>query len=185
MERAAEVVGAVGEEAIERCLEGDRLGVPERRLVEGRIDGAVEDQGTHSIRVGVGVHRADEGPVREPEVGELVVPDRGTDDVEVLDDISRADMGEKVAVAPLAAVGERLLAGEHGRPLLIVIGGEVRGEEMIEVVDAPDRRARVHAPRVEADDVEPCPDRFREQVRTRALDELDAGLAWSSRVDEE
>ena len=83
MERATRVRRAGLEELVERLLEADGLLDLLVRRRERRIERAVEDERPHPVGERGRVERAQVRAVREPEVGELVVAERGADPVHV------------------------------------------------------------------------------------------------------
>ena len=95
-ERAVRALRAVGGVVVERRLEG--RGLPDVGLdrVGIGVDGAVEDHRAHVLRVGLGVQRPDPGAVRVPEVGQLLVAERGPHRVEILCHACGSDVGEEL-----------------------------------------------------------------------------------------
>jgi hypothetical protein len=82
-DRALGARRAVGEEASERRLEGSSL-VARLLAPRGRgVHGSVEHKCTNAAREEMRIDRAEPGAVRETDVGELVVPERFANAVEV------------------------------------------------------------------------------------------------------
>ena len=137
-------------------------------LVRGRVDGAVEHHRPDVGREGLRVHRADLGSVGVADVGELLIAQRGAQNVEILCHVTGSDRAEERgtvylsgAAGPLDTVAHALLDPRvRLRDLLRgaepIVGGPVG--VALRIRTARDRRRRRSGPsRVEADQVEAFP----------------------------
>ena len=184
MEGAFHLLRAVGDEARQLHLEGLRLAGPQLDLGEAGVDGAIEHHGADVVGVAVGVHRADERPVREAQVGQLLIADGDADLVEIAHHGLRREIGQQVGVALGAGSRIRLGLVDEGLQLDRAVGRRIDIRETVEVVDAADRAAGIHPARIEPDDVEPGPDRLRKGGPVVAH-ELHAGPARTARVHDQ
>ena len=98
-------------------------------------------------------------------------PTADPDLVEVLDHGLRREVGQQAGVAPRARVRIVMCLGDQRIELVGVVGRRIEIGQAVEVVDAADRAARVHAARIEPDEIEALEDGLREQghaVRTNS-----------------
>jgi hypothetical protein len=86
-----------------------------------RVDDAVKGHGPHPVREQVGVGLADQGSEGLPEVGELPVADQPTQVVQVPGGVGGGDVGQQLAVAFAAALGQLDRLGQV--PSLLGPGG--------------------------------------------------------------
>ena len=164
VERAGRLGRAVVEEAPELRLEALGLTRPETLEVQRRVDRTVEHHGPDVVGEEVRVDRADERPVREPEIRQLVVPDRHAQGVEVARDRIGREVRQR-GVVPLGAFAGIRAGGRDERAELgRIVGRGIQRGLPVQVVDAPDGRARIHPARIEPDDVEALAKRRREEL---------------------
>ena len=155
-------------------------------------DGTVEHEAPDPLGELLGVGGAELGPVRPAEEVQLVVAEGGPDPVEVAGGVGGADARQPAGVALAAPGREPLRRLDQGGALGVVVGRRVDGVERggAGVVGAADRRAVVHAARVEADDVVAgrqlgaLPARTEERV-LHVVGQLEARRAGTTRVDED
>ena len=184
VEVARRVFCAVGQELVERGLEGDGLAGPKRLEAERRIDRPIEPHRPDPRREELRVGRADERAIREPEVGQLRLAQGRPDPVKVTRDRVGREVGEVLGVALLAGPRVRLRVGHERGQLPRVVRGRVERGAPVKVVDAADRAARVDAARVEADQVEPLAELARERLGSLP-DELDARAAGAAGIHDQ
>src|SRR5688500_8088663 len=98
VEQAAASPGAGGQESTQSSLEGPCLTGTQLGQAERGIDGGIEADGPGAVGEAVRVERPDEGPVREAEIGELLLAQRDPKTVEVLDDGVGRQMGQQPRV---------------------------------------------------------------------------------------
>ena len=151
-QRAPGVGRAPVRERAEPGLERLRLLPGERRRIDVGRDGAVEHEAPDPLGELLGVGGTELGPVRPAEEVQLVVAEGGPDPVEVAGGVGGADARQPAGVALAAPGREALRRLDQRGPLGVVVGRRVDGVERggAGVVGAADRRAVVHAPRVEA-----------------------------------
>src|SRR5260370_24936904 len=96
---------------------------------------------------------ADEGPVREPEIGQPRITEGRADAVHVASCALRIHERQEVTASMPAAYGEVLICFQEGVGLLLVVEHGVEGEKRVELraVKACDRGARANAARVPRD----------------------------------
>ncbi len=154
-EEAAALVDAVLHVGTQRRLEAVRLLQRELLVRQRRIDRAVEDEPADVPGEEVGVGRADERAVRRPEVVELRLTERSTQDVHVAGDLLGGHVAREIAAVVEAALAEAVEQPVH----LVALGTRVRvgieGEQVVELrrVDALQGVTLANASGVEPDDV--------------------------------
>jgi hypothetical protein len=164
---------------------GQRRGGPGQEA--DRVLRAVQDHGPHPAGEQVGVGQADEGPGRLAEEGELAVAHQPTQVVQVPDGVGGGDVGQQLAVALAAALGELDGLGQVA-PLLRASGGHglvlPEGRPLGGVGKAADRGAAPGTAGVPADDVEAAPGLGVQGIAAIG-DRGHPGVAGSTRVDEQ
>ncbi len=183
-ERAVRRGVAQLDEACIGRVEALRLGEGDLFLRRTGAHRAVEHQGARRSGEHRGVGRADRRAVGEAEVGQLLVADRLTDQVQVGGDIRGAHVREQIRRAFPAPLEQLLLLLDRVGDLVGVVGREVPAEavRLVVVVDAGHRRAGTHATGIERHQIEAIGDRRRHHLG-HAGEELDAGRSGAAGVD--
>ena len=185
-------------EAEELVQRGDGAGVAAEPRGEGdraslvhpgdRVEHAVDDERAKVVREHVGVGLAQERAVRDAVVGELRVPYRLAEDVEVTRHVRGRHVIDDVASALRARVDEVKVRRHPGVLLLRRQRERKRREERLPLLrgaEAAQRRASRDAARIEADEVEPRPHLVREEERTGAQSEVDTRTARPAGIQEQ
>ncbi len=154
-QRAVGLLDAVAQEQSQFLVEGDGLGQVLLLGRQVRVDGAVEHEVPDPLRELLGVHRAQVGAVGLAEVGQLLVAERGAQDVHVARRVRRADVGQQAARLGLTLLREELVLRLDFGHLLRGRRGRGRVDEGVHltVAQALHRIGLADAPRVEADEV--------------------------------